>query len=263
MADRVQTARTFEDNTTCEADLYVQQEILAGAVSSPFGGEIQALDDGATALNVISYDASGAPAWQTVRGRGTQSSPSAVQSGDVIGNFAGYGYYDTSNVTLGLLLSFKANENWSGTNKGSRMEFYTISDAATSTTLRATIHEGLQMGSPTGGDKGAGTINTAADIYQNNTAYTNPDWLFERHFTGTIELYAENYSDFRQGGGLDPGELTIDEMYDRVCDDLRFPFISDEPMGAFARSNAALAITEQLFLYIHQLHERIRELEER
>lgn len=37
-------------------------------------------------------------------------------------------------------------------------------------TLLATIGAGMQLGSPTGGDKGTGTVNAASTIYQNNVA---------------------------------------------------------------------------------------------
>ena len=52
----------------------------------------------------------------------------------------------------------------------------------TNDTDRVTIGAtgGVQVGSPTGGDKGSGTINVAGDIYKNDTAYTNPDYVFER-----------------------------------------------------------------------------------
>jgi hypothetical protein len=41
---------------------------------------------------------------------------------------------------------------------------------AQSGNLRMTLGGGLQIGSPTGGDKGAGTLNAAGTIYQNNVA---------------------------------------------------------------------------------------------
>ena len=39
---------------------------------------------------------------------------------------------------------------------------------------------GLVLGAATGGQKGLGSINLAADIYKNNTAFTNPDYVFRR-----------------------------------------------------------------------------------
>jgi hypothetical protein len=49
-------------------------------------------------------------------------------------------------------------------------------------TTAVTFTAGVQVGAPTGGDKGAGTINVAADIYKNNSAYVNPDYVFEAYY---------------------------------------------------------------------------------
>lgn len=67
------------------------------------------------------------------------------------------------------------------------------------TTPGSTLHVigGIQVGSPTGGDKGSGTINVSGDIYKNNTAYTNPDYVFEQYFGG---LNSDSY------GGMVPLE---------------------------------------------------------
>lgn len=40
-------------------------------------------------------------------------------------------------------------------------------------------HNGVTIGSLTGGSKGAGTLNAAGDIYKNDIAYTNPDYALE------------------------------------------------------------------------------------
>lgn len=65
------------------------------------------------------------------------------------------------------------------------LEFYTGATALT-------IGSGLQIGAPTGGDKGAGTLNVATGIYLNGTAYTNPDYVFEQWATGKVVKYAKN-----------------------------------------------------------------------
>ncbi|KKK46629.1 hypothetical protein LCGC14_3163320, partial [marine sediment metagenome] len=76
-------------------------------------------------------------------------------------------YFQIAGVTHGLISA-----------SGDELKFYTSSGLD----LRLTIGNGLQVGSPTGGDKGAGTINLAGDIYKNNSAYTNPDFVFEYAF---------------------------------------------------------------------------------
>lgn len=50
-------------------------------------------------------------------------------------------------------------------NNVNQMLFYT----GTAATLRMVVESGLQVGTPTGGDKGAGTINAASGIYDNGT----------------------------------------------------------------------------------------------
>jgi hypothetical protein len=49
-------------------------------------------------------------------------------------------------------------------------EWYVSTAVAGTLAARATIGQGLQIGSPTGGDKGSGTINAAGTIYVNNSA---------------------------------------------------------------------------------------------
>ena len=40
-------------------------------------------------------------------------------------------------------------------------------------TLNKTTTKGVQVGTPTGGDKGAGTLNVQGTIYQNGTAISS------------------------------------------------------------------------------------------
>lgn len=55
-------------------------------------------------------------------------------------------------------------------------EFLIQPIVAATATNTLTIYAGIQVGTPTGGDKGAGTGNFAGDVYKNNSAYTNPDY---------------------------------------------------------------------------------------
>lgn len=124
-------------------------------------------------------------------------------------------------------------------------------------TVRMTIATGVQVGAaPTGGDKGAGTINLAADIYKNNTAYTNPDYVFEHAYTGRIKLFADS-----PGADVYDGLMPLSELRAFTRKNLRLPGISDNPAGAFARSDIALEKIEELALYALELHERVSMLE--
>ena len=93
-------------------------------------------------------------------------------------------------------------------------------------------------------------------IYLNNSAYTNPDYVFEHHFTGGIKKYADRprAKDYR-------GRLAIDELERHVAAHLRFPGIGDEPTDIFERGDIALEKLEEQALYLFELNARIGRLE--
>lgn len=111
--------------------------------------------------------------------------------------------------------------------------------------------QGLQVGSPTGGNKGAGTINVASDIYKNNTAYTNPDYVLEMWATGAIKKFASN------PGAKNYKLLSIEKAEKVMRKTLRLPGMSDKPMGSFGRQDFLLEKLEEAFIYITQLHKRL------
>jgi len=115
---------------------------------------------------------------------------------------------------------------------------------------------GIQVGAPTGGDKGLGTVNVSSDIYKNNTAYTNPDFVFEHWATGRIDRFAQN-----DGAADYAGLMPLGDLQAYVREHYRFPLIPDGPVGMFERGDLALALTEQNTLYLFQLEARIAALE--
>jgi hypothetical protein len=117
---------------------------------------------------------------------------------------------------------------------------------------------GLIMGGPTGGDKGTGTINVQNDIYKNNSAYGNPDYVFEHWATGKIERFAKNEGAVTYAGLL---PLTALERY--VREHYHFPQISHDSVGLFARGDVALELLEQTALYLFDHEERLTALERR
>ncbi len=122
-------------------------------------------------------------------------------------------------------------------------------------TNRVTIGPGVQLAAPTGGDKGAGTLNAAGDIYKNNSAYANPDYVFEQAFTGKVEQFKDN------PGAAEYEPRSITEMETHVRENLRFPGITDEGAGIFERSDKVLELLEQAYLYIFHLEKRLSALE--
>jgi hypothetical protein len=124
-------------------------------------------------------------------------------------------------------------------------------------TPRLRVSAGVQIGAPTGGDKGAGTLNVAGDIYKNDGAYANPDYVFEHAYTGEIVKFAKN-AGAETYTGLQPSSHV--EAFTR--EHLRFPQLAvTRAMGAFERGDLLLELVEQQFLYICDLRERVKALE--
>jgi len=121
---------------------------------------------------------------------------------------------------------------------------------------------GITVGNlPTGNTKGTGTINVSADIYKNNSAYTNPDYVFEFAFTGNIEKFILNDGAraYLAAGGL--GTLVDVELYARR--ELRLPHLgsSVEGVGIFERADSVLLHMEQVYLFLFDHERRIKDLE--
>jgi len=120
------------------------------------------------------------------------------------------------------------------------------------TAAKVTMFEGVQIGTPTGADKGAGTLNVSGDIYKNNSAYTNPDFVFEHFYRGKISKYAEH-----EGAKDYTGLMPLRKLHDFTCEHLRFPYITDDPMGMFGRGDVTLRLIEENTLYLFQHEDRL------
>jgi len=81
-------------------------------------------------------------------------------------------------------------------------------------------------------------IRTQGDVWKATTAYTNPDYVFEDHYTGESSNPAYD--------GLRP--LTEIEAYTK--ENHRLPGIKDEPTGIFKRADFVLENVEKLYLYL-------------
>ncbi len=111
---------------------------------------------------------------------------------------------------------------------------------------------------PTGGDKGVGTINVSGDIYKNNSAYANPDFVLEHYYRGEIEKFKDN-----QGASEYSGLLDLVEVDEFMKENLHLPGVPRSPLGVFDRGDVTLVLLEQIFLYLieHQKElERINPL---
>ena len=190
------------------------------------------------------------------RSRGTESAPNAIQTGDILGAFSFRGHTGSDFTGSKGFIAVHSEENWTPTANGTSIRFSTTPIGSTTLTTRMRIVNGVQIGSPTGGDKGAGTINTAADIYKNNSAYTNPDYVLEHYYTGKIEKYKEN-----DGAKDYPGVMPIAELDNYMREHNSLPTRPSGTMGIFERADWVQEKLEEQAIYIVQLHERIEKLE--
>ena len=118
------------------------------------------------------------------KARGTEGSPAAVNSGDLLLNLNTQGHDGTAFRGQASMRSY-ATENWSGSARGAEITFECTTNGATSRTERAYIQQGLVVGSPTGADKGVGTINATA-VYDDNSLLTC--YVFDQYLDGEVSL---------------------------------------------------------------------------
>jgi len=117
---------------------------------------------------------------------------------------------------------------------------------------------GVLVGSPTGGDKGAGTINAEA-VYDDNTLLT--DYVFDYYFDGQVRPEDLNlHSGFKM--------MTIDEMEKFVEQNRHLPTITGrdewESKGGLSLGKLASQLwqtAEINSIYISELNSRIDNLE--
>jgi hypothetical protein len=113
-----------------------------------------------------------APQWQMLRGRGSNASPTAIQSSDSIGNLEWWGQTSTStnNVVAGARIRVSATENWSAGNNGCQMIFFTSNNAGTITDRMYLKETGtLRVGAT------SGSYNTTTLVQVGNYASWNTD----------------------------------------------------------------------------------------
>ncbi len=96
------------------------------------------VDSGMTLTTIGSNTASDHAAAEMRRARGTIGSPSAVQDDDYLGEVQYFGYNGTGYVEAGSVRGV-ADENWSGSQNGGRLEFSVTNQGATTVTKEMTL----------------------------------------------------------------------------------------------------------------------------
>lgn len=168
-----------------------------------------------------------------------------------------------TNASMGIggggtfLLSLGSTNDTFNINDSSANTLFSMGEGTpgTASTNQTTFIGSMVIGVPTGGQKGAGTLNVATNIFLNNTAYTNPDFVFEHAYTGQIVRFANN------PGARDYVSLMpLRELRQYTRDNLRLPGIDDAPAGVVERFDTVLAKLEEMTLYVLDLNEQMEKL---
>jgi hypothetical protein len=211
-----------------------------------------------------------------IRADGSLGAEQAVGAGENLGGFTVKGYNGSAYSGNSGIIVAKTVGAWSSTNQGTFWAFYTTPQNSTSNAVAMGVYAGvvvgsgttdpgagnlsvggaMQVGAPTGGVLSAGSINVAGGIYLNNTAYTNPDFVFEQYFTGAVQKYAD-----RPRAKSYAGLMPLDDLAVHIRESLRLPGIDDRPTDIFERGDIALEKLEEHTLYILGLHARVTALE--
>jgi hypothetical protein len=264
-------------NNTPTAPLTITTQ--TGTLPTPNGGTQLHLIGANSVGSVIqwnSYAANGS--FIFFRADGALGSESMLAAGEVMGAFSFRGYNSSGyNNTNYAVMRASTVGAWSSSNAGTVLQFITTAQNATSNagvvmsiytgvvigggttdpgSGNLTVGGAMQVGAPSGGVLGVGTVNVAGGIYLNNSAYTNPDFVFERYFTGKVEKYAD-----RARAGTYRGLMPLDDLAAHVRETLRLPGIDDRPTDVFERADIALEKIEEHTLYLLQLHRRVAALE--
>lgn len=138
--------------------------------------QISSADSVQPVVYVDSFGGAGTQPFIVTRtARGTGAAYTATQSGDNIGFFGMVGataantFAASDGTKGGVFFGAQATENWSATNQGAKLLLYATPNTTSTAAVVATFQAGIQVGAPTGGDKGAGTLNIAGAYWANGT----------------------------------------------------------------------------------------------
>lgn len=108
------------------------------ATAVPVRIQVGGADSTSTGLQIDTFASS--PVLAMRRSQGTAATPSALGSGQGFANIIGYGYGSTSYSSGGrATISFNANEAWTDTAQGSRINFNVTPNTTTTQTLVSTL----------------------------------------------------------------------------------------------------------------------------
>jgi hypothetical protein len=239
-------------------------------IPTPTAGAMVHIVQADASGNTLLIEGAGAgstPAFIGRRSNGTMASRSATVSGTGLFALQGIGFDTAIGTSPKVRIDLLAAETWGSGANGTEITFGTtpIGSTTLATVVRFSHDGGIQAGAPTGGSKGLGSANFAADIYKNNTAYTNPDYVLEHWAEGRIVQFLD-----REGALEYTGLRPIHEVEAFARSRYVLPRIHEarvragaSGMGLFGGGDAVLASLEEAYLYLFDHERRVAALEAR
>lgn len=134
--------------------------------------QFAAADATPSIINIDSYGTGAATAYSSIafrRANGTAASPSALQSGDIIAIFGGFGR-GTTGYSAGNMAQLRmlTSETWSDTAQGEEIEFYITPNTTVSVTRAGKFFNSGGFGVGTTTDPGIGSLQLNAQIFMPN-----------------------------------------------------------------------------------------------
>lgn len=142
------------------------------------------------------------------RGRGTAAAPSAVLLNDVLGQYVFTGAASATDHFSGVVLRGTATENWTTTNKGTKFEILTTSNAGGARATRVTVDQDGRVG-----------VGVAAETNARLHVYDSASGALAAIANSlvTVERSGNVYATFRAPDGADKGLLFANATHAADC----------------------------------------------
>lgn len=163
-------------------------QTMIGHDGTPSGQLEVATETGQIQVYIATHDDSENARLVIRRSRGNRTTPTAVQSGNVLGQvyFSGYGTaYDDD----GAVLEAVANQTWTASAHGTKLNIYTTPDGATAKVLGLVLTAAGQLQSPVTGIAGGYLVGGDVQFYRSGSnEATIPDTLVVDSTPGNAEV---------------------------------------------------------------------------
>lgn len=117
-------------------------EVGIGGTSDPTEELVVSAEASASVIELLTYNSSNGSFLVGKRARNTEATPQAVNSGNSLFTIGAYGHDGTgwsSSRRAGII--FRANQDWTGTAQGAKIQFETTPDGSTTRAVRMVIHD--------------------------------------------------------------------------------------------------------------------------